>query len=185
MNVLSNYSMHHATWSECKQCPIGRYSNSRIFYKGSIPADILIVGEAPGDTDLVLNKPFAGPAGRLLDKILAEAFEEVEHEVHFCMTYSILCSPCEPPQFKMRTPSENEIRNCSSRLQNFYDIVAPSHVIAAGRIAEKAVKRLRAAKSANPPDCTVIQNPISILNQAEQGTLDYKRAVSALKEINI
>jgi len=178
--------MHEASYTECQKCPIGRYSTTRIFYRGVIPADILIVGEAPTDTDLVLSKPFSGPPGRLLTKITNEAFSGEEYdELALCMTYTILCAPCEPPSFKMRQPSENEIRNCSSRLQNFYDIVSPKHVVAVGRIAEKAVKRLRTANDANPPEYTLIPTLTSILNQGEQGTLDYKRAVSALQAINI
>ena len=196
MNVLSDYSMHEASYAECQKCPIGRYSTNRIFYRGVIPADILIIGEAPTDTDLVLSKPFSGPPGRLLTKITNEAFSSDKYDTPFCkvhigdeitlcMTYTLLCAPCEPPSFKMRQPSENEIRNCTSRLQNFYDIVAPRHVVAVGRIAEKAIKRLRCSKNANPPEYTLIPTLTSILNQGEQGTLDYKRAVSALQAINI
>lgn len=183
--LLPTYLNHKKAWDTCTECNIGKLSNSRIYYRGTIPADILIVGESPNDTDLVLNKPFSGPAGKCLDRLLKDAYSDRDEEITICMTYSILCAPCQPPQFKLRAPSETEIRNCSKRLQQFYDMVKPKHVVCVGRIAEKAVKKLRGYKQADPPKYTLIPSPTSIINQEEQGTLDYKRAFCALKEINI
>ena len=183
--LLPTYLNHKKAWDTCTDCIIGKVSNSRIYYRGTIPADLLIIGEAPNDTDLVLNKPFSGPEGKCLDKLLKEAYGDRDEELTVCMTYSILCAPCNPPQFKLRTPTELEIGNCSKRLQQFYDMVKPKHVVVVGPTAEKAVRRLRRRTNSNPPHYTLIPTPSSIINQAEQGTLDYKRALHALKEINI
>ena len=183
--LLPTYLNHKKEWDSCTECMIGKHTTSRIYYRGTIPADLLIVGESPNDTDLVLNKPFSGPAGKCLDRLLKDAYGDRDEDLSVCMTYSILCAPCLPPQFKLRAPSETEIRNCSNRLQQFYDMVKPKHVVCVGRIAEKAIKKLRGHKQTGPPKYTLIPSPTSIINQEEQGTLDYKRALCALKEINI
>ena len=146
--LLPKITSHIDGWKNCTLCSIGANSSHRIMYRGSVPADILVIGEAASDIDIVLNKPFSGPPGKLITKLLDEAFADKDYWI--CMTYSVICPPCLPPQHKIRQPTDNEIRNCSDRLQEFYNIVKPDHVVAVGRVAEKAIKRLRSLKSTNP-----------------------------------
>jgi uracil-DNA glycosylase family protein len=57
----------------CKACPLWETGTQTVFGEGSADAEIILVGEQPGDQEDLSGKPFVGPAGRLLDKALEEA----------------------------------------------------------------------------------------------------------------
>ena len=59
--------------SRCQACPLWKNATGTVFGEGPQNARIMIVGEQPGDREDVAGKPFVGPAGKLLDKALAEA----------------------------------------------------------------------------------------------------------------
>jgi uracil-DNA glycosylase len=59
--------------ADCKACPLWRTGTQTVFGEGMKKADLMLVGEQPGDREDLAGKPFVGPAGRLLDKALAEA----------------------------------------------------------------------------------------------------------------
>lgn len=164
---------HIARYSKCVSCPLGKITKQKVFYRGSVPCDVLFIGEAPGDTELALEEPFIGPSGQLLDEIISESLN-VKYTT--CFTNSILCAPTDSPSAKLRTPKKSEITACSLRLSKFIDIVAPSHLVAVGRVAETALKKLG-------QPCTYIPHPSSILKQEERGNLDYARACHALRKI--
>lgn len=58
---------------ECRGCELYRDATQAVFGAGPRSARVLIVGEQPGDREDLAGEPFVGPAGRLLDKALAEA----------------------------------------------------------------------------------------------------------------
>ena len=57
----------------CKACPLWRTGTQTVFGEGLKKADLMLVGEQPGDKEDLAGKPFVGPAGRLLDRGLEEA----------------------------------------------------------------------------------------------------------------
>jgi uracil-DNA glycosylase family protein len=57
----------------CKGCPLWQLGTQTVFGEGPESASVMLVGEQPGDQEDKAGKPFVGPAGRLLDKALAEA----------------------------------------------------------------------------------------------------------------
>jgi uracil-DNA glycosylase len=59
--------------ADCKACPLWRRATQTVFGQGSSRADIMLVGEQPGDREDLAGRPFVGPAGRVLDEALAEA----------------------------------------------------------------------------------------------------------------
>ena len=61
------------TAAGCKACPLWRTGTQTVFGEGSPKAEVLFVGEQPGDQEDKVGKPFVGPAGRLFDKALEEA----------------------------------------------------------------------------------------------------------------
>ena len=62
-----------ATAQGCKGCDLYLHANQAVFGAGSPTADIMLVGEQPGDQEDKAGAPFVGPAGKLLDKALAAA----------------------------------------------------------------------------------------------------------------
>ncbi|WP_164137460.1 UdgX family uracil-DNA binding protein [Stenotrophomonas maltophilia] len=56
----------------CRQCPLWETATQTVFGQGPADARVMVVGEQPGDTEDLRGQPFAGPAGQLLDRALAE-----------------------------------------------------------------------------------------------------------------
>jgi uracil-DNA glycosylase len=59
--------------ADCKACDLWECGTQTVFGEGSSGADLLLVGEQPGNEEDLIGRPFVGPAGRLLDEALAEA----------------------------------------------------------------------------------------------------------------
>jgi uracil-DNA glycosylase family protein len=57
----------------CKGCHLWELGTQAVFGEGAVSAEIMFVGEQPGDQEDLAGRPFVGPAGRLLDRALAEA----------------------------------------------------------------------------------------------------------------
>lgn len=62
-----------ASAANCRACPLWKNATGTVFGEGPRDARIMIVGEQPGDKEDIAGRPFVGPAGKLLDKALAEA----------------------------------------------------------------------------------------------------------------
>jgi uracil-DNA glycosylase len=61
------------TAAGCKACPLWQTGTQTVFGEGAAKADVIFVGEQPGDREDVEGRPFVGPAGQLLDRALVEA----------------------------------------------------------------------------------------------------------------
>ena len=59
--------------AECRACPLWKNATQTVFGEGPMEADILFVGEQPGDREDRVGRPFVGPAGLIFDKALSEA----------------------------------------------------------------------------------------------------------------
>jgi DNA polymerase len=57
----------------CRGCPLRANATQAVFGEGAIRADVMLVGEQPGDHEDLVGAPFVGPAGKILDRALAEA----------------------------------------------------------------------------------------------------------------
>ena len=127
-------------WKDCQRCPLSKCRFEVVLYRGSIPADILFIGEAPGDSENVIGKPFVGPAGDLLDSILADVnfFDGHVHPITrstYCITNIIACIPLNK-HGDTRKPKKEEIQACQERLVDFIRIVKPKLIVTLGKIAK-------------------------------------------------
>ena len=59
--------------AQCTRCPLYKYATQVVPGEGPAKVRIMLVGEQPGDKEDIAGKPFVGPAGRVLDKAIAEA----------------------------------------------------------------------------------------------------------------
>lgn len=75
--AMSLFSSHVERWRDCEGCSLSSRRSRVVLYRGKIPCDVLLVGEAPGDSEDVVGVPFVGPAGRLLDAMIAESFGRI------------------------------------------------------------------------------------------------------------
>lgn len=71
---VSLYQQHVADWRACTGCTLSERRNRVVLFRGSVPCDVLFVGEAPGESEDVVGTPFVGPAGKFLDGMILEAF---------------------------------------------------------------------------------------------------------------
>lgn len=114
--------------SSCAQCPLRQGARQVAFGEGNPCAKIMIVGEGPGQEEDRLGRPFVGPAGQLLDKILAAGgFGRMEH------TYIANIVKCRPPGNRIPTPSERA--SCLTHLYRQIEIVDPVIILLLGATA--------------------------------------------------
>src|SRR5260370_36561365 len=71
-SLASDLSALREAASGCKACDLWKHATQAVFGKGPANANIMMIGEQPGDIEDRLGNPFVGPAGKLLD----EAFRE-------------------------------------------------------------------------------------------------------------
>lgn len=106
--------------------------------RGNVPADILFIGEAPGQSEDVLGQPFVGPAGKLLDRQIAEAFGNCPGlDLRLCFTNLVCCIPKDETNKKVGEPDKECITACEQRLIEFIYLCQPKLLVCVGDLAEK------------------------------------------------
>lgn len=130
---MTLFQSHCERWRNCQACLLCRSRNRVVLARGKIPAEVLFVGEAPGDSEDVVGKPFVGPAGRLLDYIVNRALDG-QHD--YAMTNLVCCIPKDSGNSKGEPPKE-AILTCKPRLTEFIDICSSKVVIAVGLLAQR------------------------------------------------
>jgi len=125
---------HVAQLLRCRRCP--RMKSTPVS-GGAIVSDIMIVGQAPGPREPVLQRPFAHTAGKTLFRWFEEFCGMNEAAVRSKIYFAAVCR-CFPGKNSGgtdRVPTPDEIRNCSSWMDDEIEILRPSLVIPVGRLA--------------------------------------------------
>ncbi len=120
-----------AAAAACQSCELGGRRTNSVFGVGSPQADLVIVGEAPGEQEDLQGEPFVGAAGQLLDKMLA-AIGFARQDIYICNTLK-----CRPPG--NRDPLPGELAACRSFLDHQLHMLQPRVVLALGRVAGRAL----------------------------------------------
>lgn len=115
----------------CHHCPLSEGRKHAVPGRGPAPAEIMLVGEAPGKEEDLSGLPFVGRAGRLLDEALMQA--GLERSKVF-ITSVIKCRPPEN-----RKPKKAEIEQCRPYLQAQIDILHPKIICLMGNTATMAI----------------------------------------------
>jgi DNA polymerase len=115
----------------CMRCELHRTRTKLVFGSGDPKADLMFVGEAPGEDEDRQGEPFVGKAGQLLTKMI-EAMGMKRSEVYIC---NILKS--RPPG--NRTPQPHEIAACLPFLKKQIRIIRPKIICALGATAAKTL----------------------------------------------
>ena len=117
----------HARIRVCTVCGLHASRTQAVPGSGPVPADVMIVGEAPGFNEDVQGLPFVGAAGRLLDTLLGQ-IGLTRGEVFITNVLK-----CRPPQ--NRDPMPNEAEACLPYLRQQFRLVRPKAVLVLGRHA--------------------------------------------------
>ena len=119
-----------AVCSDCTKCGLCETRNNVVFGTGREDADILFVGEGPGEQEDLKGEPFVGPAGNLLDDMLS--IIDLDRRSN-CYIANIV--KCRPP--RNRDPLETEQDACIGYLRNQVALIKPKIIVCLGRIAAK------------------------------------------------
>ena len=115
---------------DCTRCGLCETRHNVVFGVGVKDADIMFVGEGPGEQEDLKGEPFVGPAGLLLDDMLS-IIDIYRHEN--CYIGNIV--KCRPP--RNRDPLETEQDACIGYLRNQVALVQPKIIVCLGRVAAK------------------------------------------------
>jgi len=116
--------------NSCQKCQLGNSRKNFVFGVGDKNADLLLVGEAPGEKEDLEGIPFVGRAGKLLDKILSAISLSRDKGVYICNVLK-----CRPPD--NRDPLLSEIEQCEPYLKEQINLIKPKLIVALGRVAAK------------------------------------------------
>ena len=122
----------------CRACPLWKNAAQTVFGEGPADADLVFVGEQPGDREDRAGHPFVGPAGALLDKALAEAGVD---RARAYVTNAVKHFKFEP-RGKLRLhkkPNASEIKACKRWLLSEIDVLQPRLVVALGATAAQSL----------------------------------------------
>ena len=118
-----------AVASVCTLCPLSQGRTHVVFGVGDPDADLMLVGEAPGYHEDQQGEPFVGPAGKLLDRLLADIGRKRSQ------VYIANVLKCRPPG--NRDPLQPEIDACSDYLRRQLALVDPKVVVTLGNFATR------------------------------------------------
>jgi DNA polymerase len=182
-----------AAAKDCKACDLWRLGTQTVFGEGSRTARVMLVGEQPGDQEDLAGRPFVGPAGRELDKALAQAgFERSEIYV----TNVVKHFKWEPRGKRRihKKPNATEISACRPWLETEIALVKPRALVCLGATAAQAllgrgfkVTERRGDRVDSPlaPIVSATVHPSSILRAPDDASRqeERKRFVQDLKRI--
>lgn len=112
----------------CTKCPLCKGRTNLVFGMGKKDADIMLIGEGPGENEDLQGQPFVGRSGQLLDKFLAAVDLDRNKNVYIANMVK-----CRPP--KNRDPKPEEQDECINWLRAQFKIIRPKIVICVGRIS--------------------------------------------------
>ena len=114
----------------CTRCGLCQTRHHVVFGVGNPDADVMFIGEGPGEQEDLRGEPFVGPAGMLLDDMLS--IIDLDRKTN-CYIANIV--KCRPPH--NRDPEEAEQEACIGYLRSQIALVNPKIIVCLGRIAAK------------------------------------------------
>lgn len=125
--------------ASCRACPLWKNATQTVFGEGPSDAQIMLVGEQPGDREDLAGRPFVGPAGLLLNRALADAGV---NRARVYVTNAVKHFKFEPRGKRRlhKRPNAGEIKVCSTRwLLGEIEAVAPQLIVALGATAAQSL----------------------------------------------
>ncbi len=123
---------------DCRGCDLYCHATQTVFGAGAVDARLMFIGEQPGDAEDLSGEPFVGPAGQLLDEVLAE--------VGIDRTHSYVTNAVKHFKFEQRgkrrihaKPSAREVSACKPWLKAEVRLLRPSMIVCLGATAAGAL----------------------------------------------
>ncbi len=160
---------HLARLSACDACP---RMHKPVVVGRPVVSRVLLVGQAPGDKEPVLGRPFAWTAGKTLFKWFHEALGWNEDETRDCIYFAAVCRcfPGKKPAGGDRVPDDEEIAACSRWLAAEVALLKPELILPVGKLAITQVlppaplndvigKKFRVDYRGHAMDCIPLPHP--------------------------
>jgi DNA polymerase len=127
-----------AAAKSCRACPLWKTGTQTVFGEGSPDAKVVFVGEQPGNDEDLAGRPFVGPAGKLLDKVLEEVGIDRD-EVY--VTNVVKHFKWEPVGKRRihKKPNSREIAACRPWLDAELDVIEPTVLVCLGATASQSL----------------------------------------------
>lgn len=133
MQLHRQIQQHQQALAQCRRC---KNMVPPVVTGQPVVSEVMLVGQAPGDKEGVLGRPFAWTAGKTLFKWFASiGLQEQAFRQHVYMAAVCRCFPGKNPRGGDRVPSEKEIHNCSSWLDAEIALLRPRLIIPVGKLA--------------------------------------------------
>jgi DNA polymerase len=180
-----------AAAQSCKGCDLYKNATQTVFGEGPDKARMVLVGEQPGDQEDKQGHPFVGPAGRLLDKALAEAGISRE-QVYVTNAVKHFKYIWRGKRRLHQKPSVREVAACRPWLEAEIEQVQPKVVVCMGATAAQSVigrpvpitrERGKFIESKTGPVTFITIHPSAIYRQRDEAERDreYRRFASEMK----
>ena len=111
----------------CRNCPLAQGRHTVVFGEGNPEARLMFIGEGPGYQEDMQGRPFVGPAGQLLTKMI-QAMQFTREEVYIANIVK-----CRPPN--SRNPEPDEAFACIGYLKRQIELVQPEAIVLLGAVA--------------------------------------------------
>ncbi len=124
---------------QCRGCELHEDATQGVAGSGPVDAPLMVVGEQPGEQEDLAGKPFVGPAGKLLDKALAEAGIEPKSVFRTNVVKHFRFSGTRGKQRIHKSPSRVHVAACRPWLVAELGLVRPTGMVVLGATAGKAL----------------------------------------------
>ena len=184
--IMTPWQEHVERWEGCLACDLCKGRKRMCHARGQIPCDALLVGEAPGESEDVLGQPFVGPAGKLLDCIVENAWGG---KLRVAFANLVACFPREEKRNGDRQPPDLSVMACAPRLEELAALADPKLLVCVGSLAARWLMAGRGSAGGKRllPDfgsmMTSITHPAAILraNVSQKGLM-IQRCEAVLRQ---
>lgn len=167
----------------CRNCQLSNFRKNVVPGKGSIPADLLFIGEAPGRSENYCGLPFEGISGKFLHMMIRQSVRVSSRNLgavltmpRIYITNTILCRPCDSLQGGNRKPSSHEVLACRYNLNLIFQLVNPKKVVFVGKESTKYFGK-------DFPNATTILHPAFLLRDGGKGSPFFNQTIITLSKI--
>jgi DNA polymerase len=175
----------------CRNCDLWERATQTVFGEGNVNAQIMLVGEQPGDREDLAGKPFVGPAGKLLDRALDAAGID-RGGIYVTNAVKHFRFEERGKRRLHKKPNAGQIAACHPWLQEEIEIVGPELIVCLGATAAQALlgshfrltrHRGEVIRQDGMPPITATVHPSSILRArgANDRELQFSQFVEDLK----
>lgn len=155
------------------KCGLRPFSRNVVQGRGSFPADVLMIGEAPGRSEDALGEAFVGEAGRFLDLMVRRAGLD-KYTIYF--TNTVWCHPTDRVGGENREPTTDEVLSCMPNVLEVITRACPREIVLVGDIAKRFYR-----KYVINPIC--IQHPSFILKTGGINSPYFIKNLHKLEEV--